>query len=39
MSSFFLKVFVTFNTIEDHLGKESLEAQRINTTGVPVYSA
>ena len=33
------KLFVTFETLEHHLGKESLKAERINTTGVPVYSA
>ena len=30
---------MTFNIIEHYLGKETLQAERINTTGVPVYSA
>ena len=37
----YLKHFVTFDTIEHHLGKETLKTESINTicTGVPVYSA
>ena len=31
----YFKHFVTFDTIEHHLGKETLKAERINATGVP----
>ena len=30
---------MTFDTIEHHLGKETVKAERINATGVPVYNA
>ena len=30
---------MTFDIIEHYLGKETLLAERINTTGVPVYGA
>ena len=30
---------MTFNIIEHYLGKKTLYAERINTIGVPVYSA
>ena len=35
----YFQLFVTLNRIENHLRKETLHAKRINTTGVPVYSA
>ena len=35
----YFRHFVTFDTIEHHLGKETVKAERINATGVPVYNA